>query len=65
MSQYNQSTYYIAEVLQSINIDRTKVHPWRQKVNWETPPRSNRTPRYVAPLEPPVLLLSGGVRQQG
>jgi hypothetical protein len=67
MSQYNQSTYYIAKVLQNerINMDRTKIHPWRQKVNWETPPRSNRTPRCVAPLEPHVLLLWGGVRQQG
>jgi hypothetical protein len=41
-------------------MDQTKIHPWRQKVNWETPPRSNRTPRCVAPLEPPVLLLWGG-----
>jgi hypothetical protein len=67
MSQYNQSIYYIAEVLQNkkINIKGSKIHPWREKVNWETPPRSNRTPRYVAPLEPPVLLLWGGVRQQG
>jgi hypothetical protein len=66
MSQYNQSTYYIAEVLQKkINIKGYKIYPWRQKVNWETPPRSNRTPRCVAPLEPPVLLLWRGVRQQG
>jgi hypothetical protein len=42
-----------------ININRTKVHPWRHKVNGETPPRSNQTPRCVAPLEPPVLLLWG------
>jgi hypothetical protein len=48
-----------------INIKGSKIHPWRQKVNWETPPRSNRTPRCVAPLEPHVLLLWGGVRQQG
>jgi hypothetical protein len=40
-----------------INIDRTKVHPWRHKVSWETPPRPNRTPRGVAPHEPPVLLV--------
>jgi hypothetical protein len=59
MSQYNQSTYYITEVLQNINIDRTKIHPWSQKVNWETPPRSSQTPRGVAPIEPPVLLLWG------
>jgi hypothetical protein len=46
-------------------MDRTKTHPWRHKVNWETPPRSNRTPRCVAPLEPPPLLPGGGgVRQQ-
>jgi hypothetical protein len=42
-----------------INIDQTKVHPWRHKVNWETPPRSSQTPRCVAPLEPHVLLLWG------
>jgi hypothetical protein len=62
MSQYNQSTYYIAEVFTkyTINIDRTKVHPWRHKVNWEMPPRSDQTPRCVAPLEPPVLLLWRG-----
>jgi hypothetical protein len=41
-------------------MERTTVHPWRHKVNWETPPRSNRTPRCVAPLEPSVLLLCGG-----
>jgi hypothetical protein len=40
-------------------MDRTKINPWRQKVNWKTPPKSNRTPRGVAPLEPPVLLLWG------
>jgi hypothetical protein len=65
MSQYNQSTYYIAEVLQNNNIKRTKVHPWRHKVNWEMPPRSSGTPHCVAPLEPHVLLLCGAVRQQG
>jgi hypothetical protein len=65
MSQYNQSTYYIAEVLQNNNIKRTKVHRWRHKVNWETPSRSDQTPRCVAPLEPPVLLLWRDVRQQG
>ena len=67
MSQYHQSTYYIAEVLQNkrINIKQTKFHSCRHKVNWETPPRSSRTPYCVAPLEPPVLLLWGGVRQQG
>jgi hypothetical protein len=43
---------------------RTKVHPWRYKVNWETPPRLSRTPRCVAPLEPPDPPV-GGVRQQG
>jgi hypothetical protein len=60
MSQYNQSTYYIAEDLQNkLNIKRTKDRPWRQKVNWETPPRSNRTPHYAALHEPPVLLLWG------
>jgi hypothetical protein len=59
MSKYNNSTYYIAEVLQNNNIKRTKVHPWRHNVNWKTPPRSNRTPRCVAPLEPPVLFLWG------
>jgi hypothetical protein len=61
MSQYHQSTYYIAEVLQNkkINIKRTKVHPWRHRVDWETTPRSSRTPRCVAPLEPPVFLLWG------
>jgi hypothetical protein len=45
---------------QKINIKQTKVHPWRHKVEWETPPRSSRTPRCVAPHEPPVLLLWGG-----
>jgi hypothetical protein len=57
----NQSIYYIAKVLQNkkINVTGSKIHPWRQKVNWETPPRSNQTPRCVAPLEPPVLLLWG------
>jgi hypothetical protein len=30
------------------------------QVNWETPPRSDQTPRFVAPPEPPVLLLWGG-----
>jgi hypothetical protein len=61
MSQYNQSTYYLAEVLQNkkINIKRSKFHPWRHKVDWETPPRSSQTPRCVAPLEPHVLLLWG------
>jgi hypothetical protein len=34
MSQYNQRTYYIAEVLENNNIKRTKVHPWRHNVNW-------------------------------
>jgi hypothetical protein len=37
----------------------TKIYPWRQKADWETPPRSSRKPRYLAPLEPPVLLLCG------
>jgi hypothetical protein len=46
----NQSIYYIAEDLLQ---------------NKETPPRSNHTPRLVAPPEPPALLLWGGVRQQG
>jgi hypothetical protein len=67
MSQYNQTTYYIAEVLQNkkkINIKRSILHPRRHKVDWETPPRSSQTPRCVAPLEPHVLLL-WGVRQQG
>jgi hypothetical protein len=27
--------------------------------NWETPPRSEQTPRFAAPPEPPVLLLRG------
>jgi hypothetical protein len=62
MSQYNQSNYYIEEVLQKkkMNIKRTKVHPWHHTVNWETPPKSSQTPRCVAPLEPHVLLLWGG-----
>jgi hypothetical protein len=30
----------------------------------KTPPRSDQTPRLVAPPEPPALLLWGGVRQQ-
>jgi hypothetical protein len=38
---------------------RTKDHPWRQQVNWETPPRSDQTPHCVAPPEPHVLLLWG------
>jgi hypothetical protein len=42
-----------------MNIAGTKIYPWRQKADWETPPRSNRTPRYLAPLEPPALLLWG------
>jgi hypothetical protein len=29
------------------------------QVNWETPPRSDQTPRFEAPPEPPVLLLWG------
>jgi len=29
------------------------------QVNWETPPRSDQTPCFVAPPEPPVLLLWG------
>jgi hypothetical protein len=36
-----------------------------QKSTGETPPRSDQTPRFVAPPEPHVLLLWGGVRQQG
>jgi hypothetical protein len=36
MSQYHQSTYYITEVLQiKDKYKRTKVHPWRHKVDWE------------------------------
>jgi hypothetical protein len=42
-----------------INIKQSKVHPWRHKVDWETPSRSSQTPRCVAPLDPPVLLLWG------
>jgi hypothetical protein len=59
MSQYHKSIYYIAEVLQNkkTNIKRTKVHPWRHKVDWETPPRSSRTPRCAAPPGPPAHLL--------
>jgi hypothetical protein len=30
-----------------------------QKLTGETPPRSDQTPRFVAPPEPPVLLLWG------
>jgi hypothetical protein len=30
------------------------------QVNWETPPRLDQTPRFVAPPEPPVLLQWGG-----
>jgi hypothetical protein len=65
MSQYNKSTYYIAEVLQNNNIKGTKVHPWHRKVNWEMPPRSDQTPRCVAPLEPHVLLLWGVYDSKG
>jgi hypothetical protein len=43
-----------------INIKRTNVHPRCHKVDWETPPRSSRTPRCTAPPGPPVLLLWGG-----
>jgi hypothetical protein len=48
-----------------VNIKRTKDHPWHHKVNWETPPRSDQTPRCVAPLEPLVLLLWRGLRWKG
>jgi hypothetical protein len=66
MSQYHKSIYYIAEVLQIKRyIKRTKVHPWCHKVDWETPPRSSRTPHCAAPPGPLVLLLWGVVRQQG
>jgi hypothetical protein len=40
-----------------INIIGSKIHPWRQKVKCETPPRSDQTPRFEAPPEPHVLLL--------
>jgi hypothetical protein len=30
------------------------------QVNWETPPRSDQTPRFVAPPEPLILLLWEG-----
>ena len=63
MSQYNQSTYYIVEVLQNNNIKRTKVHPWHHKVNWETLPRSSQTPRCVAPLRPLALHMWGVISQ--
>jgi hypothetical protein len=60
MSQYHQSSYYRAEALQKkINIKRTKVYPWRHKVDSVMPPISNQTPRCAAPLEPHVLLLWG------
>jgi hypothetical protein len=58
----NQSIYYIAEVLlqnKRINIKRTKDRPWRRSQLGKTPPRSDQTPRFVAPPEPPVLLLWG------
>jgi hypothetical protein len=37
------------------------VHPWRHKADWETPPRSTRTPHCMAPPGPPVLVLWGGL----
>jgi hypothetical protein len=44
----------------------SKIHPWRQKVNWEKRHLDQIKPlAFVAPPEPPVLLLWGGVRQQG
>jgi hypothetical protein len=58
----NQSIYYIAEVLlqnKRINIKRTKDRPWRRSQLGKMPPRSDQTPRFVAPPEPPVLLLWG------
>jgi hypothetical protein len=43
-----------------INIKRSNVHPWRHKVEWETPPRSTRMLHYrAAPLRPPALRLWG------
>jgi hypothetical protein len=59
----NQSIYYIVEVLlqnKIVNIKRTKDRPWRRSQLGKTPPRLDQTPRPVAPLEPPVLLLCGG-----
>jgi hypothetical protein len=50
---YRKSYYKIKD-----NINRTKDHPWRQS-QLETPPRSDQTPRFVAPPQPPVLLLWG------
>ena len=45
-------------------IKRLNIIPWRHKTDWEMPPRPNQTPHYATPLQPPVLLLWGGVRQQ-
>ena len=55
--------YYIAEVLQKYmrTIKRIKYIPWRHQADWETPPRSTRTPRCRSPLGPHILLLWGGL----
>jgi hypothetical protein len=46
MSQYNQSTLLHSGSLTKyeINIAGSKIYPWRQKADWETPPRSSRMP---------------------
>jgi hypothetical protein len=66
MSQYNQSTYYKAEVLQNkiqIWIELKSILDARKSTGRRHLDRIELLD--VAPLEPPVLLLWGGVRQQG
>jgi hypothetical protein len=43
-----------------INIKQSNVHPWRHKVDWETPPRSTHMLHCrAAPLRPPALRMWG------
>jgi hypothetical protein len=45
-----------------INIKQTNVHPWRHKVDWETPPRSTHMLHCRAtPHRPLVHLMCGGL----
>jgi hypothetical protein len=43
-----------------IIINKLNAYPWRHRVDWETPPRSTRTPHCTAPPGPPDLLLWRG-----
>jgi hypothetical protein len=44
-----------------ITIKKLNIISWRHQADWETPPRSTRTPHYRDPFGPPALHLWGGL----